>query len=200
MQDYLNSHTVKKLQLGAGGNVLPGWLNTDVEPHRPEVYQLDAASGFPFADDTFDYIFSEHMIEHMTFQQGQQMLAECFRVLKPGGRIRITCPDIEFLFKLYTAPGAMETSYINWASGQLDWVPYPDAVFVINNYVRDWGHQFIYSRTVLAKSMDSVGFKQLVSCKIMESQDEHLRNLEIPQRMPPHFLQLESMTIEGIKP
>jgi predicted SAM-dependent methyltransferase len=199
MQEYLNTHSVKKLQLGAGGNVLSGWLNTDIEPHKPEVYQLDATSGFPFADNTFDYIFSEHMIEHMTYQEGRQMLQECFRVLKPSGRIRITCPDIDFLIKLYKSPGAMETSYVNWASAQLNWAPYTDAVFVINNYVRDWGHKFIYSRDVLAKTLDSVGFKQLEAFKITESKDENLRNLEIPQRMPPHFLQLESMTVEGVK-
>jgi predicted SAM-dependent methyltransferase len=49
----------------------------------------------------FDYVFSEHMIEHVSYAEGLLMLRECLRVLKPGGRIRIATPSLEVLLDLY---------------------------------------------------------------------------------------------------
>src|SRR6266508_6454821 len=43
IRDYLESYSVRKLQLGAGGNDPTGWLNTDIAPRRDEVY-LDATN------------------------------------------------------------------------------------------------------------------------------------------------------------
>ena len=62
---YLGSHSICSLQIGTGENPLPGWLNTDLEPTSSTVIFLDALAKFPFEDQVFDYIFSEHMIEHI---------------------------------------------------------------------------------------------------------------------------------------
>ena len=72
---YLASHEVRKLQVGAGQFPTPGWLNTDLDPtvsrraspDGPRVVFLDATRRFPFADHTFDYAFSEHVIEHVPY-------------------------------------------------------------------------------------------------------------------------------------
>ena len=37
IRDYLKAHSIRKLQLGAGGNDAEGWLNTDIEPTVKEV-------------------------------------------------------------------------------------------------------------------------------------------------------------------
>ena len=86
---YLQSHSVRKLQLAAGGNLLEGWLNTDAfmltsyfSPINKNLIYLDVTKPFPFEDNTFDYIYSEHLIEHLTYEQGLFMMQECFRVLK----------------------------------------------------------------------------------------------------------------------
>ena len=199
MQEYLNNSAVKKLQLGAGGNILQGWLNTDYQPMTSAVHQLDASTRFPFEDNTFDYVYSEHMIEHLSFAQGQVMLSETYRVLKPGGRFRLTCPDFEFLIRMYKEPSGMSSSYVNWATGDIKWAPYADPIFVINNYVRDWGHQFIYDKYVMMNCLQAAGFADITEHHLLESNDENLKNLEVTWRMPPNFLQLESMTFECIK-
>jgi predicted SAM-dependent methyltransferase len=77
-----------------------GWLNTDYEPELPIVMHLDASQRFPFREATFDYIFSEHVIEHISYWDGMKMLAECFRVLKGSGKVRISTPDLAFLVDL----------------------------------------------------------------------------------------------------
>ena len=91
--EYLNGPGLKKPQLGTSNNVLEGWLNTDIDLYHDPVVYLDATKRFPFDDNTFDYIASEHMIEHVEYEAAQVMLQECFRVLKPGGRVRIATPD-----------------------------------------------------------------------------------------------------------
>ena len=192
---------IKKLQLGCGGNFLAGWLNTDLEPLSPTVLYLDASMPFEFPDNSFDYIFSEHMIEHMPYAAGVNMLKESFRILKPGGRIRITCPDFQFLLGLYTNRERLNKEYSDWAcTDDLKWPPFKHPLFTINNYMRAWGHQFIYDQEVLASTLSMLGFDEIESYAIQESDDPLLCNLEIPSRMRPGYLQLESMTLEAVKP
>ena len=94
---YLRTHRVRKLQLGAGGNVHPGWLNTDIADYKREheIVYLDARKPFPFPDASFDLVSSEHMIEHLSYPEGLHCLRECLRVLRPGGVVRLATPSLD---------------------------------------------------------------------------------------------------------
>lgn len=192
---------MKKLHLGCGGHVLPGWLNTDLRPRSSEVVKLDATAPFPFDSGSFDYVFSEHMIEHVTHAQGLGMLKECRRVLRAGGKLRVATPDLAFLIDLYREPKTpLQLDYIGWATQRfIPSAPGSMDTFVINNFVRDWGHQFIYDEKVLRLSMQTAGFEAIVRCELSRSEDAELRDLEREERMPPGFLRLESMVLEGRK-
>jgi predicted SAM-dependent methyltransferase len=200
--NYLARAEPKKLQVGCGANLLSGWLNSDTRPLTAAVMFLDATKRFPFEDDTFDYVFSEHMIEHVSFRDGMFMLGECFRILKPGGRIRISTPDIDFLMRLYARPGdELHRAYVKWATQRfIRDAPLDHPVFVINNFFRDWGHRFIYSKDIMAAALTSLGFLTPEFLPISGSRDPHLAGLENPRRMPPGFLQLETLSVEGRKP
>lgn len=98
-----HSEGPRKLHLGCGGNYLAGWLNTDY--YRDDKRsRLDVTKRFPFPDGSFDFAFSEHMIEHISYTDARTMISECFRVLKPGGVLRLSTPDFRFLIRLYTQP------------------------------------------------------------------------------------------------
>ncbi len=198
---YLGSHPVRKLQVGAGSNARPGWLNGDIEPLGSGVIYLDACRRFPFPDSTFNYVFSEHMIEHVSYADGRNMLSECYRVMVPGGRIRICTPDLANFLKLFRVDRSrVEDEYLAWATREF--IPAADAVdpvFVLNNYVRDWGHQFIYDRRTLARALEHAGFSDVSYHELGESADRELRGLEYADRMPPGFLALESMVLEAVK-
>ena len=51
-------------------NIMNNWLNCDISPLSKDVIFTDVSKRFPFDDNFFDYIYSEHMIEHITFEEG----------------------------------------------------------------------------------------------------------------------------------
>lgn len=201
LDDYLSGHAVKKLHIGCGKNLLSGWLNSDYVSSSRSVLQLDATGVFPLADATLDYAWSEHMIEHISHDDGVAMLHECHRVLKNGGRIRIATPDLQFLVELHRADKSpVQREYIQWSTDNfITKAPYPGDAFVINNFFRDWGHMFIYDEKTLRAAMERAGFVDVTRCELNESTDPELRGLENEQRMPAGFLRLESLILEGTK-
>lgn len=85
------------LHIGAGYRSIEGWLNTDYQySNNSNIYFLDATKEFPFATSKFEFVFSEHMIEHISRPEAAFMLTEVYRVLKPGGVLRIVTRDLKF--------------------------------------------------------------------------------------------------------
>jgi predicted SAM-dependent methyltransferase len=202
IKDYFDNTQIRKLHIGCGGNILNGWLNSDYLSRSSRIVYLDAAKTFPFKNGEFDYVFSEHMIEHVPYQQGLQMLFECLRVLKPKGKLRISTPDLSFLIDLYRSDKSeLQMEFIKHAIDKhIEYAPYYEDTFVINNYMRAWGHKFIYDEKTLRYLLEKVGFVNIAKFNVCESQDEVLQNLENVLRKPAGLIGLESLVIEGMKP
>lgn len=201
VKKYQNRTDIRKLHIGCGDNILEGWLNSDYCPRSTAILHLDATQPFPPGINEFDYVFSEHMIEHISYSQGLVMLKECYRVLKDNGTIRISTPDFLFLINLYQDINCdLHKKYIKWATDYyIGDAPYYDAIFVINNFLRDWGHKFIYDEKTLRLSLEKAGFTRITKCALNQSEDDSLRNLENEKLMPEGFLRLETITLEGRK-
>jgi predicted SAM-dependent methyltransferase len=188
---------MKKLHIGCGDHPLDGWTNCDLNPCRSDILRMDATRLFPFPDAEFHYVFSEHMIEHVPHEGGRAMLNECRRVLKPGGRVRISCPDRAFIQRLCGPPEKMTDTdwrYVAWAQQHFG---LKSALDVGVNLAQGFGHRFIYSVFLLREALLKAGFASITQHLIQQSGDPELRNLENDGRMPPGFLQLETMTLEG---
>lgn len=95
----------KLLNLGCGPRFSsdPVWTNVDFQSASPHVIAHDLNRGIPFPDATFDAIYHSHVLEHFAPPQGAQFIAECRRVLKPGGILRVAVPDLEQICRLYLA-------------------------------------------------------------------------------------------------
>lgn len=86
-----------KIQLGAGGNILPGWLNFDQD--------VDISKTLPFADNSVDRILAEHVTEHISQAQCLDFFKECHRCLKPGGVLRVCTPVLRGIIRLESESG-----------------------------------------------------------------------------------------------
>jgi SAM-dependent methyltransferase len=62
---------------------------------RPVVHDLRRP--LPFRRDSFSAIYASHVVEHLYRVEAEALLAECKRVLKPGGTLRLVVPDLQFL-------------------------------------------------------------------------------------------------------
>lgn len=67
----------------------------------PEIIRWNLARGIPFPSDTFDVVYHSHFFEHLPRHAAKAFLAECQRVLKPGGVLRIVLPDLETIVLMY---------------------------------------------------------------------------------------------------
>jgi SAM-dependent methyltransferase len=67
----------------------------------PAIIRWNLARGIPFAESTFDVVYHSHFLEHLEREAAVKLLGECYRVLKPGGILRIVVPDLETLVLLY---------------------------------------------------------------------------------------------------
>jgi predicted SAM-dependent methyltransferase len=197
---YIKENKVRKLHIGCGPNILIGWLNSDYYPRNKKVIHLDASRKFPIQDETFDFIFSEHMIEHIPLGSGVKMLNECYRILKPGGKIRISTPDMKFLIDLYsTNKNDLQEDYIKWSFNSFIKSTICNDTIIINNFVRDWGHKFIYDFKTLSLILANIGYKNITRYQINESKENAFIGIENISRMPEGFLQLESFVVEASK-
>jgi predicted SAM-dependent methyltransferase len=110
-----------KLNIGCGTSGVPGWVNIDNSPtillsrlpwgravfRTPDwardVRRMDVRRRIQFPDASVSYIYSSHTFEHFTYEESVAVSRECFRVLRPGGIIRVVVPDLEIIVRQYLA-------------------------------------------------------------------------------------------------
>jgi predicted SAM-dependent methyltransferase len=202
IDEYVRTHEVRKLQIGAGSSRPPGWLNSDIEPRDHLVY-LDATTRFPLEDDSFHYVFSEHVIEHLTLDGGATMLAESYRVLAPGGKVRIATPDLLQLIALFRDDKSEAAR--QYLTGKLEWHdwprhPTPECV-ILNLQLREFGHEFVYDAATLTAALQRAGFEGVRLVPLGVSDDPHLQGLEgRPAGWIGALNEYETMVLEAVKP
>jgi predicted SAM-dependent methyltransferase len=199
---YRKTNAVRKLQIGAQSNSIEGWLNVDILPKANTVAYMDATETFPFESNSLDYVFSEHMIEHVSYEGARKMLQECYRTLKPGGKIRIATPDLQTVVRVLTdSQDAAVQRYIRFYVDRFvgPTVPY-DPAQMVNTLFYQFGHQFIYNESSLSHALQQAGFTQVRRCAVGVSDDPMLRNVEQHMvEMGEANNALETMILEATK-
>ncbi len=89
-----------KINLGCGGIYKKGYLNLDgynsnIADKKMSAYDLK------IKDNTAEKIIASQLIEHLGIIGSIHCISECFRVLKPQGKLIIETPDIKTAFKKY---------------------------------------------------------------------------------------------------
>lgn len=90
-----------KLYLGSGKRFIPGFIHIDLDDYPHLAYKHNIADLPMFSDKSVDLIYTSHSFEYFDRQEGEKVLKEWHRVLKPGGILRIAVPDFEAITHVY---------------------------------------------------------------------------------------------------
>lgn len=156
-----------KVHLGCGDNIFHGWTNVDIE--GPAQIKADLSQNVPFNDNSVDFVYSEHFIEHIPRDRGLWFLQQCKRILKPDGIIRIATPDLKIYCQEYMAK-RLDRWRTHWQPGT--------PCQMVNEGMRRWGHQFIYDDAEMFMIFREAGFSNTVKCEYRQSSHQDLKNLE----------------------
>ena len=177
---FLSQSGFKCLQIGGGRHVVRQWINGDLI--FGDIY-LNAQKRLPFPDDSLDAVFTEQFFEHLPLADGRHLLCEIFRVLKPGGILRQSTPDLAGLIAIYldtneftSREEAVRRHIINHCKGQ--GYNLENACQFLNDFNHLWGHQFLYDRQSLERLNLEAGFTELEWRNFGESPHSELRNRE----------------------
>lgn len=161
-----------KLHIGCGGRLLDGFTNVDIAG-KVDV-RADVRRGLPFRDESVCFIFCEHFIEHLTRDEAIRFLAECRRVLEPGGVCRVATPDLEMLVDEYRSDSWREAEWVErFGYGWL-----PDRCTMMNLVMREWEHKHLFDHDGLKMAGNIAGFLIAKRSEVGKSAHEELRGLE----------------------
>lgn len=125
-----------RLNLGSGQMGPESWVNLDRSPsmllrnlprtkaalrrmgvineHQaldwgPHIVRWDVTKGLPLEPGSVDAVYSSHFFEHIHLADAENVLRECFRVMRPGGVIRLALPDAQAYAEELLEAGEDET-------------------------------------------------------------------------------------------
>ena len=205
------------LHCGCGRRLKPGWLNVDmwvieeaetasmsdrIARFGDDLYYLrhDVAAPFPVEDQSFDWIYSEHLIEHLGLQQAVTWLEEMRRLLKAGGGLRLSTPDLKRYVEGYVDPagefyaahrehlsGLPKMMKANRRRAEEDVIEgdLPERrAWMFNQIFRYWTHKWIYDFEEVRYVAVQAGFaaESVIECSFGEGRSAEVASLDNPVR------------------
>ncbi len=208
---------MRKLHLGCANHILDGWVNVDYSlgarvAGTPFLGRLAKGVGlfnmdwddriflhnlvetFPWQDNDVQVVYSSHTLEHMTREDGYRFLSECFRVLEPGGIIRMVVPDLSFIVKSYNngdikAENFVESLHVLYDTGGGKFAKVKKKLAPFFQFP----HKCMYDTAALVRTMTSVGF-QAESRAPFDSEISDIEKIEKRGRTT------NAVIVEGVKP
>lgn len=175
---------MKKLHLCCGGHKLEGFENHDAE--------MDIRERLPFPNASVNYVFCEHGLEHISPRDGWGFLEECYRILVPGGAVRIAVPDPVRMWNHIDRKYCESVRRGGYGDGtRTDAIK---ATFMCH------GHQAVWTQDLLCVVMQAIGFNADVSYPGWSPHPE-LRGVEQHGKtVGDDINDMETTVVEGSKP
>ncbi len=147
-----NDSRKHKLHIGSGPNRITDWINADIFPHPGIDIRLNVYDGLPFQDSSMRFIYSEDFIEHLSLEGARIFLSEAFRVLSPGGVMRVVTPNLAVFARQYIN---REEGMLKWYRENFNCRTFAEA---FNLGMRMGGHLFLYDSETLEVELVQAGF------------------------------------------
>lgn len=91
------------VNIGCGPKYVEGMVNVDGNIFRKKDLWLDVNLGLPFRGGSIRGIYASHVMEHFSIEVVRKLFREFYRVIKPGGTLRIVVPSLEYAVHAFTA-------------------------------------------------------------------------------------------------
>jgi predicted SAM-dependent methyltransferase len=138
-----------KIHLGCWHRDIPGFTNVDL-CDMPHIHYNSSIDSLPFfLDNSAQLIYCSHALEYFDRGEAKNVLNEWFRVLKPGGTLRLAVPDFRSLIKVYD-----ETGDLNKILGPL----FGKMQINSPNGIQMLYHKTTYDITSLSRLLEECGF------------------------------------------
>lgn len=111
-----------RANLGCGSQICPGWINIDIISTGPSVVAHDLSTGIPLPNASCEVVYHSHVLEHLKRSDAQFFMRECFRVLKPGGILRVAVPDLEQVCRQYLLTLDQALGKETYAAYDYEWI------------------------------------------------------------------------------
>ena len=144
------------LNVGCGFNPKDNFINLNYEwnPGIDICWDI-TAERIPLPSDSLEGVYTEHCLEHIPFEKCVETVKEFYRLLKPGGTVRIIVPDGQIYFDLYQAKKTDKSVQLPYAENE------ETPAISINRIFRGHGHLFIYDFETFALLLQKAGFRDI---------------------------------------
>lgn len=175
------------LNIGCGPYSKPEFINLDYlwEPGIDVCWNI-AKKRLPFADASLEGIFTEHCLEHIEMNETLANLKEFYRLLKPGGVVRIVVPDGEIYVDIYEKRKRGGNEKMPYEEG------YITPMARINGIFRNHGHRFIYDFETMKTLLNQAGFSDVKKLSYRQGKDKRLL-------IDQEWRAIESLYVEAVK-
>ena len=193
----LNNTNTNFINLGCGNSYVNNFINVDFFGNKMIDYGMDLRFPFKIESNSIDGIFSEHTFEHLSHQEVDNALGECYRILKPEAKIRIIVPDLSILIERYCSND--DEWFQKWQDLVLKdparhyMKKYFTKMFAINFTASYYHHKSCWDFESLTKVLTSNGFVNIEKCNYNLGTPELLIDSDSEDR------KLVSIYIEGKK-
>jgi predicted SAM-dependent methyltransferase len=177
-----------KLHLGCGPRYIAGFVHVDILP-AAHVDIVGPVEQLPMADASVSLIYASHILEHFGRYEYKAVLREWFRVLQPGGILRLAVPDFAACAAIY-----YESGLVDGLSG---------LVGLIVGGQRDSNdyHKMIFDEESLRRDLLDLGFRDVRRWDWQTT--EHAEVDDYSQAYIPHMRKedgrLMSLNLEAVK-
>lgn len=181
----MNRLKLKKLNLGCGTSYHDDWVNVDFSETGEGVIAHNLLNGIPFDENEFDVVYHSHVLEHFPKDKAGSFIKECFRVLKPGGIIRVAVPDLEQLVRLYLENFEKALNGDESAEKNYDWLLCEIYDQAVRN--KTGGEMLEYFKQDKIENLDFI--KKRIGAEIQTIRDYILESEKQPDTPPKkHFI------------
>ncbi|HEY0781531.1 MAG TPA: methyltransferase domain-containing protein [Thermoanaerobaculia bacterium] len=144
-----------RLHVGSGKARLEGWVNLDVQALPGVDVVADVTQGLQYSD--VEAIYAEHFLEHLAIDDAVAFLAEAHRALAPGAWLRLSTPNLDWVW----------VTHYGLHLGEED---KRTGAIAINRAFHGWRHRFLWNRELLGDALAACGFAPVRWCRHGESE------------------------------